>query len=141
MEPEANEKRSNVLHPPRPLSRVTLQPILYLADRMAAADNEVRPRETRMVDLLAEAALMTGFRHQDWYKQLNEEKALARIQTEQAKLGCLVVLTLLLKADGKRRPEESVYFTRIRTALGAPPITVPVELEAHKALALEYVRD
>jgi len=53
----------------------------------------------------------------------------------------LVVLSLVLKADVQRKPSEHAYFTRIREALGAPPITVPVDVEGHKQLALEYFLD
>ncbi|HKI98360.1 MAG TPA: hypothetical protein VKB51_07800 [bacterium] len=141
MEFESGLRKSNIVHPPRPVSRRSAEPILYLAERMASADDEAVPRETRMIDLLASAVGMPTFRHQPWFREMTESAAIERINTELAKRATLVVLALILKADVKRKPSEHAYFTRIREALGAEPVTVPVDLDAHKNLALEYFVD
>ncbi len=132
---------SNIFRPPRALSRKTAEPILYLADSMAKADEEVVPREMRMIDLVADAVGLPTFRHQPWFREMTEAAALHRLNTDLAKRATLVVLSLILKADAKRRPAEQAYFSRLREQLGAPPITVPVDLEAHKRLALQYFQD
>ncbi|MCH9044702.1 MAG: hypothetical protein IIA40_01200 [SAR324 cluster bacterium] len=133
--------KSGIFHPPRALSRKTAEPILYLADRMAMADQEAVPREMRMIDLIADAVGLPTFRHQPWFREMTEAAALQRLTTDLAKRATLVVLSLILKADAKRRPAEQAYFSRLREQLGAPPITVPVDLEAHKKLALQYFQD
>ncbi len=133
--------KSGLLHPPRALSRKTAEPILFLADRMAKADEEAVPRENRMIDMIADAVGLATFRHQPWFRDMTEAGALQRLNTELAKRATLVVLSLILKADAKRRPAEQAYFSRLREQLGAPPITVPVDLEAHKKLALRYFQD
>jgi hypothetical protein len=131
--------KSSVIHPARPLHRKYVEPILYLADRMAESDKELAAAERRMVDFLADNAREKDFRRQKWYRDLSDKVACERLDIDAAKLGALVVLTLVLKSDVKKRPEEHTYFTRIRSQLGAPPIVVPVDLEAHRKLALEYI--
>ena len=141
METSGGLPKSNVVHPPRPVSRRTAEPILYLAERMASADDEAVPRETRVIDMIADAVGMPTFRHQPWFREMTEKAAIERVNTELAKRATLVVLALLLKADLKRKPSEQAYFTHIREALGAPPITVPVDVDDHRRLALEYFVD
>jgi hypothetical protein len=138
--PEAPaQPKSNVIHPARPLHRKYVEPILYLADRMAESDKELAAAERRMIDFLAEKTKQKDFRRQKWYRDLSDKTACERLEIDAAKLGCLVVLTLVLKADVKKKPEEHGYFSKIRTQLGAPPIVVPSDIEAHKRLALEYL--
>lgn len=141
MENQTHPKVSGIHHPPRPLSRRTAEPILFLADQMARADQEASPRETRMIDRLADAVGMPTFRTQPWYRDLTEAAAIEQISTDLAKRATMVVLALVLKADMKRKPSEMAYFRRIREALGADPVTVPVGLEEHMALALRYFVD
>ena len=141
MSQEDAAPESGLLHPQRVLSRKTAEPILFLADRMAKADEEVVPRENRMIDMIADAVGLATFRHQPWFRDMTEAAALQRLNTDLAKRATLVVLSLILKADAKRRPEEQAYFSKVREQLGAPPITVPVDLEAHKKLALQYFQD
>ena len=141
MAAQSEPKISKVLHPPRPVSRRTAEPILYLADRMASSDQEAVPRELRMVDMVADACGLPTFRHQPWFREMTETAALERLNTELAKRAALVTLALVLKADVKRKPSEHAYFTHIREALGAPGVTVPVDLEAHRRLVLEYFVD
>lgn len=138
MTEDTNTSNSRVYHPPRPVSRRTAEPILFLADRMADADDSAVARETRIIDVLADAAGMPTFRHQPWYREMTESAAVSRLTTDLAKRATLVVLALVLKADVKRKPSEHAYFTRIREALGSNAITVPVDLEEHKQLALEF---
>jgi hypothetical protein len=141
METNIAPPKTNVTHPPRPVSRRTAEPILYLAERMASADDEAVPREERVIDQIADAVGMPTFRHQPWFREMTEQAAVQRLNTELAKMATLVVLALILKADVKRKPAEHAYFTHIREALGAPPITVPVDLEEHRRLAMEYFVD
>jgi hypothetical protein len=141
MDPDTTGSKSNILHPSRPVSRRTAEPILFLAECMAAADQEPVPRELRIVDMVADAVGIPTFRHQPWFREMTETAAIERLNTDLAKRATLVVLSLVLKADVKRKPSEQALFTRIREALGAPPITVPVDLEGHRRLALEYFVD
>jgi len=131
--------KSGVIHPPRPLHRKYVEPILYLAERMARSDKELAAAERRVVDVLAKHAGLKDFRAKSWYRELSDVTACKRLDIDAAKRGCLVVLTLVLKADIKKKPEEHEYFTRLRMLLGAEPIIVPIDLELHKQLALEYV--
>ena len=140
MELETTPPGSRIIRPPRAISRKIAEPILWLADRMASADQEAVPRELRMVDALADAMGMATFRHQPWYRNMTEAGALRSLNSDLAKRAALVVLSLVLKADMKRRPQEQAYFSYLRQELGAEPITVPVDLEQHKKLALEYFR-
>jgi len=135
----ANSSDSKVVHPPRALPRKYVEPILYLADQMSAADGNVLPKERKMVEELAKAANYKDFRHEDWYRKLNEEKACQAISIDSARQGLLVVLALLLKADENRKESEHTYFSKIRNLVGGDPVHVPIDLEAHKKLALEYL--
>jgi hypothetical protein len=130
---------SNVRHPARALPKRYVEAILYLADRMADADHEVAGTERRIINELALCAKIKDFRKAKWYRQMSDQAACDRLEADVAKNGAMVVMTLVLKADLKKRPEEHQYFTRIRQLLGAPPIVVPVEVEAHRALAREYM--
>jgi hypothetical protein len=135
----AQGSESNIVHPARALPRKYIEPILYLADQMSAADGKVLPKERKMVEELAKAASYKDFRHEDWYRKLSEEKACQAIAIDSARQGLLVVLALLLKADEARKDTEHAYFTKIRNLVGGDPVHVPVDLEAHKKLALEYI--
>jgi hypothetical protein len=141
METDLAPKSSGVLRPGRPVSRRTAEPILYLADRMASADQEAVPRELRAVDMVADACGLPTFRHQPWFREMTETAALGRLNTDLAKRAALVTLALVLKSDAKRKPSEHAFFRRIRESLGAPPITVPVDLEEHRRLVLAYFQD
>lgn len=141
MEHHSSQTKSNIFHPPRPVSRRTAEPILFLAERMATADNEAVPREERVIDMIADAVGMPTFRHQPWFREMTEAAAIERLNTDLSKKAALVVLSLVLKADVRRKPSEHAYFSHIREELGAEPITVPVEVEDHKRLALEYFVD
>lgn len=135
---ENNQKEGKIFYPQRQLSRKTAQPILFLAEKMANADHDKVPRESRMIDIIADAVGMATFRRQPWFSEMTEDAAISRITTEMAKRATLVVLSLVLKADSSRKPEEHAFFTWVRQQIGADPITVPVALEEHKKLALMY---
>ena len=139
MNPEESAEQTNIVHPPRPLAKKYFEPILYLADRMAAADGEVVPKETKIIDSLAKAANMEKFRTSKGFRDLTQKKACELLDIEAAKRGALVILSLVLKSDLRRSDSEQEYFHRIRTLLATDAVTVPVELETHKKLALEYI--
>jgi len=141
MAEEADSQSSKIFHPQRPISRRTAEPILFLAERMATIDDDPVPREERVIDMLAEAIGLPTFRREPWFRDMTEDAAVQRISSELAKRATLVVLSLVLKADVKRKPSEHAYFTRMREMLGAEPITVPVDLEDHKKLAMEYFQE
>ena len=132
--------QSAVVHPARPLSKKYLEPIFYLAEGMAAADKHVVPKENRIIDLMAHAAGLKGFRNSKNYRGLTQQKACDQLDIEAAKRAALVIIALVLKADFNRVHSEHEYFTRIRSALNAGPIVVPVGLDAHRDLALAYLR-
>lgn len=138
MTEENNQKEEKIFYPQRQLSRKTAEPILFLAEKMADADRDKVPRESRMIDIIADAVGMATFRHQPWFRDMTQDAAVSRITTDMAKKATMVVLSLVLKADSSRKPEEHVFFTWVRTQIGADPITVPVALEDHKKLALMY---
>lgn len=141
MTEENNQKEGKIFYPQRQLSRKTAEPILFLAEKMANADHDKVPRESRMIDIIADAVGMATFRHQPWFSEMTEDAAISRITTEMSKKATLVVLSLVLKADSRRKPEEHDFFTWVRQQIGADPITVPVALEEHKKLALMYFLD
>ena len=138
MSPESTPE-SNVAHPSRALPKKYVEPILYLADRMSESDGKVVPKERKMVEELAKSAKYKDFRHEKWYRDFTDEKACQAINIDSARHGLLVVLSLLLKADETRKETEHAFFTKIRRLVGGDPVTVPVDLEAHKRLALEYL--
>lgn len=131
---------SGIIHPPQPLPRKYIEPILYLAERMSMADGMMVPKERRMIETLAEAAGTADFREKHGYPNLTERQACEMLDEEAAKMGALVVISLVLKSDVQRKAVEQEFFHKIRTLLEAEPVTVPVELEAHKQLALQYVK-
>ncbi|MCH7479666.1 MAG: hypothetical protein IIA14_16390, partial [SAR324 cluster bacterium] len=60
-------EQSAVVHPARRLSKKYLEPIFYLAEGMAAADKHVVPQENRIIDQMAAAAGLKGFRNSKNY--------------------------------------------------------------------------
>ena len=130
---------SQVVHPTRVLHRKYVEPIIFLADRMAIVDGQVVPKERKLVEDLAKAAKMKNFRHERWYRDLDDRKACQAIDVEPARQAAMVVLSLVLKADKIREESEHEFFREIRGMIGAKPVTVPVDFEAHKTLAIEYL--
>ena len=141
MAEENKQKEGRIFYPQRQLSRKSAEPILFLAEKMANVDHDQVPRESRMIDMIANAVGLSTFRRQPWFSDMNEAAALSRITTDMAKKATMVVLSLVLKADSRRKPEEHDYFTWVRQQIEADPITVPVALEEHKKLALMYFLD
>lgn len=135
--PEGDE--SQVIHPARALPRKYVNAILYLADRMSEADKKVVVKERSVIEELADAVGKKAFRTERWYRDMSVEKACGQIDIQAAKRATLVVLALVLKADFARLDSEHEFFHRIRKSLEADPVTVPVAVEAHKALALQYL--
>ena len=131
---------SNVKQPQHPLREEQVLPILFLADRMAKVDGSVVREEESVIDALAEAAEMTDFREERGYRLFGEDEACKALNAELAKTGALVFMSLVLKTDCKRAQAEHEFFTKIRTKLNAEPVTVPIEIEAHKQLALRYLQ-
>lgn len=130
---------SNINAPEQPLPRKYLQSILYLADRMAAADGEVVAKERRMIESLAEAAHMMDFRNDTTYRQLSDLRACSVLDMEEAKAAALVVISLVMKANTINRDEKLEFFRKVRGMLHCDPITVPTDMLAHKELALKYM--
>ena len=137
-QPDSNGD-SQVIQPAKALPKKYVDPILYLADRMASVDKNVVIKEVSIIEILAEAANKKDFRHERSYRDFTQESACAMLNIEAAKRGALVVLSLVLKADQSRLDTEHEYFTKIRTLLGSDPVAVPIDLESHKQLALKYL--
>ena len=133
------ENSNNVIEPERALPSKYLEPIMYLADRMATADKKMVTKERSVIDDLAEAVKKKSFRHERSFMDLNEDKACSLLNIEVAKRAALVVMTLVLKADHQRVDAEHAYFRKIRGKLGTDPVIVPVDLAAHKSLAMKYL--
>ncbi len=136
--PDSNGE-SQVIQPTKALPKKYVDPILYLADRMASVDKNVVIKETSIIETLAQAANKKDFRFERSYKEFTQESACAMLDIEAAKRGALVVMSLVLKADQTRLDTEHEYFTKIRTLLGSDPVAVPIDLETHKQLALKYL--
>ena len=87
-------------------------------------------------DLTAESASEPVPQHGDWRDTLTAaERALFPAGWEPPPDW----LALVLKADFARLDSEHAFFHEIRATLGTAPVTVPVSIEAHKALALKYL--
>lgn len=132
--------QSQVTKPAHVVSRRYHEPIIYLAERMASMDKITPAPEARMVDKLAHAVGIESSKKQRWFRDLNDDKACEKIDTDTVKRCVLVVLTLVLKADTQRGEEAKKYFSKIRELLDADPITVPVEMDEHQALAMKYLK-
>lgn len=94
-----------------------------------------------MVDRLAEMAGAGNFRLHESYRRLNDAAACDGLITERARMGALVVLSLVMKTDSQGGDAARAYFTEIRERLGLDAIAVPTSVEEHLGLALEYLRD
>ncbi|MDH4225238.1 MAG: hypothetical protein OEW12_06290 [Deltaproteobacteria bacterium] len=134
----SDQTQVEVVKPARALARKYLEPILFLGDRMAIVDGENVPKERKILDWLADGAGIKSFRHEKWYREMNEQKAIAALDIDSAKMGALVTISLVLKADFERKDAEFELFTKLRKMLKAAPIAVPIDLDEHKALAMKY---
>jgi hypothetical protein len=133
--------RQSVEHPDRAVRSEFVEPILYLAARLAAR-HPVRPApEHPMVERLAELAGQRGFQERSSFRELSEASACARLVPERCRKGALVVLALVHKTDTDGGEAARAEFTRLRERLGLHAIAVPAGIEEHLALALEYLRD
>lgn len=133
--------RHAVEHPDHAVRNEFVEPILYLADRMAVHDVANPPPAKPMADRLAELCGMSGYREQQSYRRLNDALVCEQLSTDRARKGALVVLALVLKTDTGGGPPAKDYFTQVRERLGVEPIAVPADTEEHLRLALEYLRD
>ncbi len=70
---------------------------------------------------------------------MTEESACRLLDIDAAKRGALVVMALVLKSDKNRLEAEHSFFRKIRKMLGAEPVSVPIDVETHKTLALKYM--
>lgn len=136
---EQTDEESHILRPARPLHRKYWEPIFYLADRMCTADGEVAPNEHRVLEELASSVDMKTFRTSQTFPHLKVDAACKALDIDAAKNGAMVIMTLLLKADTKRRDSEHRFFTTVRERLGSLQVVVPVNFDAHKKLALKYL--
>ena len=132
-------EESRIAEPVHKLASKYLNPIFYLADRMSSADKKVVVKERSIIEDLAESAGKLDFRLERWFRDMTLDRACEILDVKPAKRGALVILSLVLKADLKRVDEEHEFFHQIRDKLEAEPVTVPVSLDAHKALALKYL--
>ena len=125
--------------PSHALPRKYVEPILYLAVEMTELSSRGGPH-TELLRQLGEAAGQPNPAHQPWYRELNDKTATQRLNVETAKRGALVILALLIKVDPHAGEGHRNFFTRIRTALAAEPITVPADVDEHKRLAFSFLR-
>lgn len=133
--------RQPVEQPDHAVRSEFLEPILFLAERMAAID-PIQPRPDKpMVDRLAELVGVRGFRDQQAYRRLSESHACELLSTDRARKAALVVLSLVLKTDSGGSEAAKARFSELRERLGMDPITVPANTDEHLGLALDYLRD
>jgi hypothetical protein len=130
-----------VEHPDRAVRGEFVEPILFLADRMAAQDPIQPPPAKSITERLAELLGLRGYREQASYRRLNDAVACDMLVTERARKGALVVASLVLKADTDGGENAKAYFSGLRERLGLEMIVVPTSIEEHLGLALEYLRD
>jgi len=119
------------------LPRKFIEPILYLGDRMVHVGNGMR-QARGILQELAGSAGMEDYPQQHWFRELNDQRACELLDVDTAKRGALVLLALLIKADPSSGEAHRNYFTRVRTKMGAEPVTVPVSLDQHRRLAASY---
>jgi hypothetical protein len=131
--------QKHVERPAHPIPRKYVEPVMYLVERMSQQDRVVPPTGKRIADQLAEALQMKDFRRQPWMRQMNDQQACAMLDLETVKLGALVVLSLVMKADTTRGEAAKAYFSKIRQLLQMEPISIPADLEAHKAIAFAFL--
>lgn len=132
---------SQVERPAHPLPRRYIEPIIFLAHRMASMDKLSPPSEQPMVNQLTDASHVENPKQQSWFRDLNDNVACDKLELDTVKRGALVILCLVMKSDTIMGDEAKGYFSKIRGLLEAEPVTVPVELEDHKKLAISYLRE
>lgn len=130
-----------VLHPPRHLVPQYVEPIMYLAERMAAQDpRDDLPAGMRTVDELTRTVKLEDIRRRNPAgRVMDERRACSMLDQKWAKMGALVVLALVMKQDTQRGPAAKAFFSRVRELLGADPVAVPHDLEEHKRLVMDYL--
>jgi hypothetical protein len=88
---------------------------------------------------VAQSAGMSGYTQQHWFRDLTDQRACELLDMETARRGALVLLALLIKSDPNAGEAHRAFFTRVRTRMGADPVSVPVSMEQHRKLAESYV--
>jgi len=134
---EEAQRKSQV--PARGIPRKYFLPILYLAEQMAKADKVVVPPERKVINDLIRITHLENYRHEQGYREMTDQTACAQLDIEPAKTAALVIISLVLKVDLNRAEEEVAYFGKIRELLEMKPISVPMDLEEHRRLALSYL--
>jgi hypothetical protein len=125
--------------PSHALPRKYVEPILYLAHRMATLEKAAGKQS--LAQHLATAAGISDYRTQHWFHALNDRRACELLETETAKRAALIVLALISKAEFDSDEPHRAYFSKIRDLFGAEPISIPKDVEEHKRLALAYLVD
>jgi hypothetical protein len=120
------------------LPRKFVEPILYLADRITHVGSGLREARNLLREL-AHSIGMGDYPEQHWFRELNDQRACEMLEVETAKKGALVLLSLLIKCDPKSGEAHRNFFTRLRTKMGADPVTVPVSIDQHRRLAESYL--
>lgn len=131
--------RKHADRPQHPVPRKYVDAILYLADRMSQHDRIQPPPGKRAVDELAELLGTKDFRRQQWYRHMNDRQAIESLDLATVRRATLVVMSLVLKVDTSRGEAAKQYFTQVREAMGAEPISVPADVEEHMELAVSYL--
>ncbi|HEX7928541.1 MAG TPA: hypothetical protein VF678_13190 [bacterium] len=120
------------------LPRKFLEPVLYLADRITHVGSGLREARAMLRDM-AQSIGMADYPEQHWFRGLDDQRACELLNVDTAKKGALVLLALLIKCDPKSGEAHRNFFTRVRTKMGAEPVTVPVSIDQHRRLAESYL--
>jgi len=130
---------TKVTWPTKAIPSKFVEPILYLAEKMARTGALDEMSNTRMVDKLAALVGVVGVRKQRWYREYNERKACEKLDIDTAKTAALVVLTLVMKVDTDMSEAPKSFFSRMRKMMNCDPIAVPSSLEEHVNLAAKFL--
>ena len=133
--------RPHVEHPSHPVKDAYLEPILFLAARMAKTDPANPPPEKPILDELAELLGLQDFQKLDSIRKMTEDKACSLLNNERSKKAALVTMALVLKVDTTGGEKPRAYFSKIREKLQAEAVAVPHNLDEHRHLVIEYLKD
>ena len=141
MEPHkvVSEAPTKVTWPTKPIPGKFVEPILYLAEKMARTGALDEMSNTRMVDKLAALVGIEGVRKQRWYREYNERKACEKLDIDTAKTAALVVMTLVMKVDTDMGDAPKSFFSRMRKLMNSDPIAVPADVQEHIHLATKFL--
>ena len=139
METEQNTHEIHVERPQHPVPRRYHEPIFYLATEMYAVDKILPVPESRGLDDIADTLSITDYRNKRWFRDLDDDLACSKIDSEVAKRGALVVLSYVLKRDTNGTEKARNFFSRIRRLLETEPVAMPADLDEHWRLVKEYL--